>query len=589
MARVTKYNVEWAVNDPIAIEIESIRLGGEWTMGNGIKCGAGLYQHYRNLITLLLGDKWKWNRWSELLLRQFVEKKIVAVIGPASSSKTATAAAYVFATYCVWPNETTVMCSSTTLQMLELRIWGEIKKFFRITKERWPECPGHMLEYKHMITTDGKDVEVREFRNGIIGIACRVGGSDVGLSNYVGLKNKRLILCADELQFMDKCFLDAWSNLKKNPIAQMIGLGNPKDPTDALGALAEPATEVGGWDGVDRSEKTKTWPTRIPEGICVQLVGTDSPNHDFPPGKEPFRFIIGREHIEADAFYYGRESIQFTMMNLGMMPRGGTARRVITRQMCIKFHALEEPIWDGLTKRTKVFGLDAAYGSSGGDRCVGGELQFGKGLDGNTILAFIGQPIIIPVKGNKATSPEDQIAEFVMAECQQRGIVPSNVFFDSTGRGTLMMAFARIWSPEVTGIEFGGRATERPVAAGDERLCRDAYGKFVTELWYSVRRVIEAGQFRGMPTEVMEEGCMREWIILPSGKVDVEKKDDTKQRMGRSPDLFDMLVAAVEGCRRKGFEIGGMSRSLSIQPIDWLRDMGRKFKKIEQNHCLAEV
>ena len=48
------------------------------------------------------------------------------------------------------------------------------------------------------------------------------------------------------------------------------------------------------------------------------------------------------------------------------------------------------------------------------------------------------------------------------------------------------------------------------------------------------------------PAGMMEEGMMREWGITRDGKTDVENKDKTKVRMGRSPDLFDSLVVAIE-------------------------------------------
>ena len=49
---------------------------------------------------------------------------------------------------------------------------------------------------------------------------------------------------------------------------------------------------------------------------------------------------------------------------------------------------------------------------------------------------------------------------------------------------------------------------------------------------------------------------MREWVNLPGGKIDVEKKEDTIKRMGRSPDLFDALACGIEVARRNGFNIG---------------------------------
>lgn len=145
-----------------------------------------------------------------------------------------------------------------------------------------------------------------------------------------------------------------------------------------------------------------------------------------------------------------------------------------------------------------------------------------------------------------------------------------------TGRGSLMNAFGRLWSPHVQGIEFGGVPSDRPVSADIQKTCREHYFNFVSELWYSVRLLIEAKQFRGMTDEVMNEGCSREWKLMSGKKIQVETKDEMKVKMGRSPDLFDALVCGVEGARRQGFIIARLSNaSREREGEDW-RDKVRE-------------
>jgi hypothetical protein len=163
------------------------------------------------------------------------------------------------------------------------------------------------------------------------------------------------------------------------------------------------------------------------------------------------------------------------------------------------------------------------------------------------------------------------------------------VGFDSTGRGTLMSAFARLWSPEVVPIEFGGRPTDRPVRKGDPKTEREAYGKMVTALWYSSRLLIESKQLRKLPREVAEEGSMREWGISRTGLIDVEPKHKTKERMGRSPDLWDSFVVALEMARRTGFEIAG-GQGVGIvkrQTPKWLTRLSDKRRTMDTEHSLT--
>ena len=129
----------------------------------------------------------------------------------------------------------------------------------------------------------------------------------------------------DELSLLPPAFIHAISNLDKNPSLKVIGLGNPKDTMDALGMLAEPAPHLGGWDGgIDQTPGTKTWETRRKGGICIQLPGDDSPNLDGKLGCP----LITQEAIDRDISFYGTDSVWFSMMDMGRMPRGqGSAPR----------------------------------------------------------------------------------------------------------------------------------------------------------------------------------------------------------------------------------------------------------------------
>jgi hypothetical protein len=473
--------------------------------------------------------------------------------------------------------------------MLEMRVWGEIKKYHRMAQDRFPHLiPGNLIESRQRIITDSRfeNADGRDFRNGICGVPCKKGGSYVGLGSFAGIKNKRLRMVADECHLMNRVFVDAIANLNKNSDFKCVALGNPKDTTDALGVICEPAAHLGGWDGgIDQTSKTKTWPTRFDQGVCVQLVGSDSPNLDDKLGVP----IIDQKSIDADIAFYGRDSLQFTMMDEGRMPRGQGLRRVITRQMCLKFGAMEPAVWKN-DKRTKIGFLDAAYGSVGGDRCVYGELEFGSDPNDRQILELT-KTMLVPISVDVNELPEDQIANFVKVQCEQSGIPPQQFGFDSTGRGTLMGAFGRIWSPHVVPIEFGGKPSERQVTwipNSVKLTCRDYYSKFVSELWYSVALTIQSQQFRGMTEEVMNEGCMREWGIVGANKIEVEPKEKMKLKTGRSPDLFDALVSGVEMARRFGFVISMIVAKGALKIDDgWKQKYKDRMNRLEANHRLT--
>lgn len=594
-----RYGLNWTEGtDAFQIESFMIRKGGRWTGKSGQTIGRGLAFHYGQLWRALWPDD-DVHRWSELAVENIVNNPICVLMGPGDSNKTYSAAKYILSDYWVFPDDTCSLVSSTDIRGLELRVWGTIKDLFNRGRDLFPYLAGHCLESIHAITTDEiDDEEARVLKKGIICIPCLQGGKFVGLGKYVGIKQRRVRLAADECQLMGPSFLNSLSNLSGNPDFKGVFMGNPLDMLDPLGQIAEPE---GGWDESKEPEKTTVWKTRFPGGVCVNFVGTDSPNFDYPQD-QPVRFpyMINRRKIAQVASFWGQDSLQYYSQCKGVMKAGLLARRVITRALCLEHRARDVVFWKG-ESRTLIFALDAAYSGTGGDRCVGGHIEFGEDIDG-VVLINVHAPQIVPVSLRLKKSPEDQIADWCLNYMTIHRIPTQNGFYDSTGRGTLGSALARVFGA-VTPIpvEFGGRASPRPVrhdlfieeGPPNRRIkrlkrCDEHYSKFVTELWFSARYVVECDQMRGLPEDVMQEGCMREYGIAAGNRIEVETKDDTKERMGHSPDLFDWLVTAVEGARQRGFKIQRLGAELieKLNPNLALEELRKKVSSLHKSKRL---
>lgn len=582
--KILVYNALWPEeSDPLAIERECIRRGGKWTRKNGEVAGMGLFHHYRRFQEIVWPEK-IWvkgpfkNYWAEKCLENYLAYQYIGAMGCAGSGKSDSFGSNVLTDWYCFPECTTVLVSSTDLKSLELRIWGMIKRYHRLAKERFLWLPGYLIEGKQMLLEHARDEASsgRDFKNGIIAVACKKGTQYVGLGSYVGIHNKRVRLLGDEMNLMPRAFLDSISNLAKCEDFKMVGLGNPNETTNAHGFLCEPRDEDGGWEsGIDQSPGTKTWLTKFPRGVCLQLPGSDTPNSKVPEGEPPpFPFLITREQMQQDAQIWGVDDWHYSMMNEARMPRGQGSRRVLTRQACVKFGAFRQPEWRS-TSRTSVAFLDAAYRGVGGDRCVFGELQFGAEAtplnptevsaslifqtDKDTvypqIVALVDLQIVPISSGKKSEMPEDQIVDFVRRQCELRRIPPQNFFYDAGMRTSLVQAFSRGWSTAVNSIDSMGKPSEDTVSADIDKPCDEYYSKFVTELWFSVRLVVEAGQFRGMTDELCNEFSSREWKMVSGNRIEVESKDEMKAKIGRSPDLADAVAYGIYGCRQLGFVI----------------------------------
>lgn len=603
----TKYGASWGDStSPLQVEMACIQRDGRWTNTKGVVCGAGLPHHYEAMHRILwpnMDGEHNGQRWHTLCRDTILNNKVTVLMGPGSTGKTNSAAWIYLCEYLCFPEETCVLVSSTHIDGLRLRVWGEITMLWQQAVTSHPWLPGHMLDSKVLLSTDSlteydfDERDVRDWRKGIKGVPCIVGGKFVGLSKFQGIKQKRMRLIGDELAAMNVSFLSAFSNLNKNVDFRAVLCGNPNDPTDALGKAAEP---LDGWSSHLEPEKTTVWKTKFYNGACVNMIGTDSPNFDYPP-EEPVRFpyLISAQKIADTLSCHSKDSYEYYSQCIGSMKIGVLARRVLSRDLCRQYRAQDDVIWKG-TPTTKVYALDAAYG---GDRCVGGGAEFGEDVEGNQVLSFF-EPRIIPVLVGTGEEPEDQIARAVKADCNTLGIPPENMGHDATGRGSLGTALARHWSAKTNPVEFGGAPTTRPVSLDifitdpktklqRLKLCNEHYDRFVTELWFSVRYGVEAGQIRNLPEEAIEEFCLRKWDEV-RGKKSVEPKNGTatkpgmKQRVGRSPDMGDWASLIVEMARRKGFQVKKLANAEAEEADHaWLDELARKAQERRTAHTLV--
>ncbi len=507
---------------------------------------------------------------------------------------------FVLTDWWAFPDETLWMISSTELRGAELRVWGTLKQLFNRGRALNPKLAGSVLESRHAISTEliaDDNKKARLLTKGLIFLPCRSNGKWVGMGVYAGVKggskNSRLGHFGDEVSAMQPSFLDAYSNWYGKLNFRGIMSGNPFDLEDCLCRAAEP---VEGWGSWKDTEKTMTWRSRFYDAAVVAFDGRDSPNLDVAETeKVPYPYMIGRKKLKAVEKTHGKDSWQYASQCTGKPRPGAMNKRVITRQMCEDFGAFDEVIWSG-KPLTKIAACDAAYGGIGGDDCIGGHIEFGEDVDGNIVIGCH-PPVLVPVSITKRGLPEEQIANFMKEYCDSFDIPYDNFFFDA--RSTMSMTFSRIMANTVNVVDFGGPATSRPVSLdtfvwdGDNQTrrlqtCVELYSKFVTELWFSIHYVILSRQMRAFPKEVAEEGYKREWRYSKGNRIEVETKADMKLRTGHSPDRCDWMAIALEGARRRGFEIKSLSKSQKVEGSDdsWLESQLDKHRKWVKTHEL---
>ena len=117
-----------------------------------------------------------------------------------------------------------------------------------------------------------------------------------------------------------------------------------------------------------------------------------------------------------------------------------------------------------------------------------------------------------------------------------------------------------LWSPEVLGVHFGGKASELSASVTDNAPSSDRYVNRVTELWFGAKELIRTGQLKGIDPELAKEMCARKYTTKKGVglRMEVESKTEMKGRTGESPDLADAAMILIELCRQR-FGFGGMT------------------------------
>lgn len=517
------------------------------------------------------------HRWFTLGLRTIVENKVSVFLGCASSSKTYIMAVHALIDFFAMPETSLALVSSTDIRSLELKVWGRFKSLFNRARTRYEWLPGFALDTKMTITPDAIDEEneiARELNKGIVCVPCVSGGRFVGMGKFQGAKPPHspgkndgiLKHYGDEAAVMQTSFLDAYTNWTVSSGFKGVMCGNPTDISDPLCLAAEPE---GGWDTFTDTGKTQEWNSRWYNARVVAFDGRDTPNNDPPKNRYPF--LVSAEWIESMKQTHGEDSWQFFQQAIGKPSRGMVSNRVITLGLCERNQAFDDPVWKDATF-TDLYAIDPAYG--GGDRCVAGPIRIGTSIEGRQILEVF-PPEVLPIRLS-GLEPEEQIAVMVHQRMEALGIPPQNGFYDSFGRGTLGFAFAKVFGATCpVPVDAGAKPTARPVrydlyvteANGAQRLkrCDEHYSKFITEMWFSTREAIESGQVRSLPRAVAQEGQLRLFKVVAGNRVEVESKDDMKERVKKSPDLYDWFAIAVEGARQRNFKIQRLGANVEIK------------------------
>jgi hypothetical protein len=190
------------------------------------------------------------------------------------------------------------------------------------------------------------------------------------------------------------------------------------------------------------------------------------------------------------------------------------------------------------------------------------------------------------LRGGSSVTLESQIAVACAEFLDRYGVPRSHFGYDGSMRASIVQEMATVLGPSVHALDYGGQATDRetfvPTADPEKsrnRVARETFSNFNSELWFEAASVIQAGQLRGgdLIPAALSQLCRRSWKFKGERRAIEPKEDYKAANQGRSPDDADVLVGAIEIARRHGFRFtrrrqAGEASSLMAK----IRSMGRE-------------
>lgn len=507
--------------------------------------GLGTFTHCRNAMKMLW-PKYQFHSWSKLRFEGLCSYPVNSWVGCAAAGKTWDAGAYGMIFFLADPLNSAVILTSTTGKMVRKRIWPVIQELYHSC----PGFPGNLVDSKTTLQAQKGDD-----KHGIFALAVREGSTSKAVADIQGLHCKRILLIIDEATDTPEAVFEAVANLSKGcSDFQILCIGNPVSILDPHGLMCTPKD---GWKSVSADDEE--WETAgvekwgIEPGLCVHFDGLKSPN--IKAGKDAYPFLITQADVDkARKVEYGEDSLGFWKYTRGFWPPETVSNRIFSEPLVIKHDGMG--VHTFISKKTKIAGLDAGFG---GDKCVLRFADVGDLQDGS-IGIQLGKSVEIGINVKSKEPIHYQLKDKIIAECNSEGVKPEHFGMDvTTEGGGLADILATEWGNRIVRVEFGGAPSEMPVSTEDPRMAKDVYDRKVTELYFVVRRFLQAGQLKGLQQKEIIQFCSREYE--QKQKIKLDTKEECKKKIGRSPDDADAVVILVEVARRMGAIAGGLKES----------------------------
>lgn len=322
--------------------------------------------------------------------------------------------------------------------------------------------------------------------------------SDYDETAFQGIHAEHVLVVLDEAAGIPADLWDAAGNLATTEGSRILAIGNPDDPTSEFARRCDPANRRDGRNVIKVSvfDTPNFTGEQVPEFVARQLVS--------------------RTWHEEKLADWGEDDPRYVAKVLGEFP-ADDEHGVVPFSAVQACRRPDQPDTDDPIE----IGVDVG---AGGDETV---IVLRAGRRAVKVDGF---------RSDDATKTAQRILKAIVEH------QPSRVKVDSIGIGWGVVGRLREYRTDgahqatVIGVNVGAKSTDP-----------ERFPKLRDQLWWEVGRQLttdKAWDLSELSDDVIRQLTAVRWSPDAAGRVKIESKDETKKRIGRSPDDADALLLA---------------------------------------------
>lgn len=542
---------------------------------------------WRAIYSLIPRKEFVRHEWAEQHVYDWTTEDFIITWGAASSGKSNDFGLLALVDWMVDPNETVTILASTSLQMLKLRSYESVLRYFQLIKRYATlySMPGKLRKTDSAIILDeDDDMGATTDKASIRGVAVAEGTDEEARSKLAGAHLPYVRLILDELAQMRPAAMKVRTNLSIGTINfKLAGLCNPDSLTDLAAQYSIPLL-TGGFAALD-PETSHEWRSRY--GKVRRHDGLRCPAIIEKDGDKKYPFLLTKSRLDQILFEAGgnEDDPEVWTMVRGFPPAQGKRQTLITMSEVLRSGATEDVTW-GNAPAVTVIGCDPAF-SGKGNKAVMQALTVGVDVN-NQVKVHCHDPKYIRIEASSKTPVTEQVGTALKEYADELHVPANLVGVDDSATQSLADHMQTQHFMQVQRFVSNAKPSEMPMFAGGKTRAKDKYFNQSTELWSAAAEFIKKGQMRNFPLVAANQLASRP--MEPNKKPDrlLSKKTSTRAGAdtvsGDSPDEMDAMAIAVGILRFYLSMLAGSDRVPSrylgnqspYQRISGLRQLARK-------------